>query len=148
MTGALSSSGNCRLSLEHLKSSAETTAAARSFQIGGREMCLRPPAWLRLPDGSYERLADNDALYCGEIEARSDGELIALCDHHRGTYWLRANGGDDMLSKALEALDLHSLGMYDDDRLTKALEALESGIQTEESNTQQRASCPHHHNLS
>ena len=94
-------------------------------------MCLRPPVWLALPDGGYER---NDALYCGETEPRSDGELIAFCDYHSGLHGLGLYGGDDKLAKVLEALDLHSLGIYGEHELTKVLEALESGIQTEESN--------------
>jgi hypothetical protein len=91
-------------------------------------MCLRPPVWLALPDRSYERLADNDALYCGETEPRGDGELVALCDYHSGLHRFGLYGGDDDLAKALEALELHSLGIYDDGKLTKALEALESGV--------------------
>lgn len=65
-------------------------------------MCFNPPEWLVLPDRSYEPLADNDALYCGETEQRSDGEAIALCDYHSGLHWLGIYG-DDELIKALEA---------------------------------------------
>jgi hypothetical protein len=65
-------------------------------------MCFDPPKWLVLPDRSHERLADNDALYCGETGPRSDGEAIALCEYHSGLHWLGIYG-DGELTKAFES---------------------------------------------
>jgi hypothetical protein len=72
-------------------------------------MCFQSPTWLALPDRRYERLGDRDALYCGETEMRSDGELVALCDHHQLIHWLGIYGNDEAI-RALES------GMVEDER--------------------------------
>jgi hypothetical protein len=58
--------------------------------------------WLALPDGSYERLKDGDALYCEETERQGSGKVVALCDDHKTCHWLGIYG-DDELSKAFES---------------------------------------------
>jgi hypothetical protein len=64
-------------------------------------MCFHRPTWLALPDGSYKRLRDEDALYCGETERQDSSELVALCDYHKSCHWLGIYGDD--ASKAFES---------------------------------------------
>lgn len=47
-------------------------------------MCSGPPTWLGLSDGKSTRLADSNAVLCGDTESRSKGELTVLCDVHKG----------------------------------------------------------------
>ncbi len=49
-----------------------------------RWLCPEVPTWLGLPDGTSTRLAYVNFLHCGDTESHSKGELIVLCDVHKG----------------------------------------------------------------